>query len=121
MTPTLVVRDRATRQARIPAGPQYSEHSLRWAQLKGEGAIRGDTLCRAAEFADCETVLALVEIKETWDCSEPAPRYRRGWWNDAPSDDDETDDDETDDDETDDDETTDTITPGNHGLLCALT
>lgn len=67
---------------------QYSERSLRWTQLKGEDAVRCDALRRAAELADCETALALVEIQETWDCSEPAPRRRRGWWSDDESDDD---------------------------------
>ncbi len=66
---------------------QYSEHSLRWAQLKGNDATRADALRRAAGSADCETALALVEIQETWDCAEPAPRHRRGWWTDDESDD----------------------------------
>ena len=75
---------------------QYSEHSLQWTQLKGEDAIRGEALRRAAHRADCETALALVDIHETWDCSEPAPRYRSGWWSDDETEDDELDDDETD-------------------------
>ncbi len=73
---------------------QYSEHSLQWTQLKGEDAIRGDTIRRAAQLADCETALALVEIHETWDCSEPAPRYRGGRWSDDETEDDELDDDD---------------------------
>ena len=77
---------------------QYSEHSLRWTQLKGDDAIRADALRHAAESADCETALALVEIQETWDCAEPAPRHRRRWWTDDESDDDVDDDDLDDDD-----------------------
>ena len=66
---------------------QYSEHSLRWTQLKGNDAVRADVLRHAAGSAECETALALVEIQETWDCAEPAPRHRRGWWTDDESDD----------------------------------
>jgi 2OG-Fe(II) oxygenase superfamily len=61
---------------------QYSEHSLRWPQLKGEDATRAVVLRAAAEQADCEVALALAEIQETWDVEydDYAPRRgRRGW------------------------------------------
>lgn len=66
---------------------RYSEHSLKWTQLKGEDAVRTEVIRRAAEQDNCETALGLVEIQETWDCTEPAPRRRRGWWSDDDSDD----------------------------------
>lgn len=60
---------------------QYSEHSLRWPQLKGEDATRGSVLREAAQQAGCEAALAIAEIRETWDCEyvEYRSRGRRGW------------------------------------------
>src|SRR5262249_38963933 len=49
---------------------QYSQRGLRWDRLKGADAQRAALLRAAAEEADCEAVLALAEIKETWD-TEP--------------------------------------------------
>ncbi len=64
---------------------QYSEHSLRWPQLKGEDATRAAVLRNAAEEAGCEATLALAEIRETWDVEYVEYRRgRRGWssWDD---------------------------------------
>jgi hypothetical protein len=47
---------------------QYSQRGLAWHRLKGEDAARVATLRAAAEAADCEVVLALPEIQETWGC-----------------------------------------------------
>src|SRR5215469_16594112 len=52
---------------------QYSQRGLSWGRLKGADAERAALLRAAAEDAGCEAVLALTEIKETWD-TEP----RRG-------------------------------------------
>lgn len=71
---------------------QYSEHSLRWPQLKGEDATRARTLRDAAALADCEVALAHAEVHETWDIDyDAAPRRgRHGWsrWDDGPDPDD---------------------------------
>ncbi|MCP3961997.1 MAG: 2OG-Fe(II) oxygenase [bacterium] len=54
---------------------QYSERGLGWQRLKGNDAARSAALRAAAERCDCELVLALTEIHETWSCMEPG-------WND---------------------------------------
>lgn len=46
---------------------KYTERGLRWDKLKGADAERAVLLRAAADRADCEAVLALAEIKETWD------------------------------------------------------
>jgi 2OG-Fe(II) oxygenase superfamily len=46
---------------------KYTERGLRWDKLKGADAERATLLRAAADQADCEAVLALAEIKETWD------------------------------------------------------
>ena len=64
---------------------QYSEHSLRWTQLKGEDATRAALLREAADGADCDVALAFAEIQETWDVEYVEHRRgRRGWssWDD---------------------------------------
>ena len=45
---------------------KYTERGLRWDKLKGADAERATLLRAAADKADCEAVLALAEIKETW-------------------------------------------------------
>ncbi len=60
----------------------YSEHSLRWAQLKGDDATRASVLREAAELTGCDTALALAEVHETWDVEYVEYRRgRRGWSN----------------------------------------
>ena len=49
---------------------QYTQRGLSWDRLKGADAERAALLRAAAEDAGCEAVLALTEIKETWD-TEP--------------------------------------------------
>lgn len=46
---------------------EYTQRGLMWRRLKGADAERATLLRAAAEQAGCETVLALAEVKETWD------------------------------------------------------
>jgi hypothetical protein len=57
---------------------EYTQRGLNWNRLKGADAQRAALVRAAAEQAGCETVLALAEVKETWDAlpSDGAP------WND---------------------------------------
>src|SRR5213078_4851541 len=58
---------------------EYSQRGLNWNRLKGADAERAALLRAAAEGAGCEAVLALSEVKETWDAwpsgSEPWDDY----------------------------------------------
>jgi hypothetical protein len=46
---------------------EYTQQGLNWRRLKGADAERAALVRAAAEQAGCETVLALAEVKETWD------------------------------------------------------
>ncbi len=46
---------------------EYTQRGLNWNRLKGVDAERAALLRAAAERARCEAVLALAEVKETWD------------------------------------------------------
>jgi predicted 2-oxoglutarate/Fe(II)-dependent dioxygenase YbiX len=46
---------------------EYTQRGLSWQRLKGADAERATLLRAAARQAGCETVLALAEVKETWD------------------------------------------------------
>lgn len=46
---------------------EYTQRGLDWYRLKGADAERATQLRAAAEHAGCESVLALAEVKETWD------------------------------------------------------
>src|SRR4051794_34606653 len=46
---------------------EYIQRSLNWRRLKGADAERAALVRAAAERAGCESVLALAEVKETWD------------------------------------------------------
>lgn len=46
---------------------EYTQRGLDWRRLKGADAERAALVRAAAEQAGCETVLALAEVKETWD------------------------------------------------------
>jgi hypothetical protein len=48
---------------------EYTQRGLNWRRLKGVDAERTALLRAAAEQAGCDTVLALAEVKETWDAS----------------------------------------------------
>lgn len=69
---------------------EYTERGLSWARLKGIDADRTAAVRAAADAADCETVLALAEVHETWSADdEPEPSWHgRGYgWNDDDDDD----------------------------------
>jgi hypothetical protein len=73
---------------------QYTERGVSWARLKGDDAARVAALRASAELADCDAVLALADIHETWSCFEND--WGGGWrprgvgrrWNDNDDDDD---------------------------------
>ncbi|HEV2638129.1 MAG TPA: 2OG-Fe(II) oxygenase [Actinocrinis sp.] len=46
---------------------EYTEKNLAWHRLKGEDARYAALLRTAADAADCQTMLGLNEIQETWD------------------------------------------------------
>ena len=46
---------------------EYTQRGLTWRRLKGADAQRAASVRAAAEHAECEVVLALAEVKETWD------------------------------------------------------
>ncbi|MFJ9543618.1 2OG-Fe(II) oxygenase [Streptomyces sp. NPDC101225] len=48
---------------------EYTQRGLGWHRLKGADAERAALLRAAAAQAGCETVLALAEVKETWDAT----------------------------------------------------
>jgi len=76
---------------------EYTARGLSWSRLKGSDARRAAALGAAAARADCDIVLALADIHETWSCFEPEwdgpwhgrSRYRR-WdnWDDELDDED---------------------------------
>jgi hypothetical protein len=51
---------------------EYTQRGLAWHRLKGADAERATLLRSVAEQAGCETVLALAEVKETWDVQPSA-------------------------------------------------
>lgn len=57
---------------------EYTEHSLDWPRLKGSDSTRAALLRAAAQAADCDVVLALTEIQETWDAEETEPQRGHG-------------------------------------------
>ncbi|WP_329054808.1 2OG-Fe(II) oxygenase [Streptomyces violaceus] len=54
---------------------EYTQRGLDWDRLKGADATRATRLRQAAGQAACEAVLALAEVKETWDAVPPYDRY----------------------------------------------
>jgi 2OG-Fe(II) oxygenase superfamily len=56
---------------------EYTEKNLAWHRLKGEDARYATLLRTAADTADCQTMLGLNEIQETWD-AYPAHEHRDG-------------------------------------------
>ncbi len=54
---------------------EYTQRSLDWGRLKGVDATRAGLLRQAAGQAGCEAVLALAEVKETWDAQPPYSAY----------------------------------------------
>ena len=74
---------------------EYTQQGLSWNRLKGADAERAALLRAAAERAGCEAVLALSEVKETWDAwpsgSNPWDDY--DYYDEEDEDDEEGDDD----------------------------
>ncbi|MBT2466342.1 2OG-Fe(II) oxygenase [Streptomyces sp. ISL-66] len=70
-------RTKATRPNRLVylLDHEYTQRGLDWDRLKGVDATRAVLLRQAAGQADCEAVLALAEVKETWDAVPPHDRY----------------------------------------------
>ena len=56
---------------------EYTQRGLNWHRLKGADAERARLVRAAADRAGCEAVLALAEVKETWDAL-PADHARPG-------------------------------------------
>ncbi|WP_392895801.1 2OG-Fe(II) oxygenase [Streptomyces sp. LN699] len=54
---------------------EYTQRGLDWDRLKGADATRTALLRQAAAETGCEAVLALAEVKETWDAHAPYDRY----------------------------------------------
>lgn len=68
---------------------EYTERGLAGGRLKGVDAERVAVLRAAADEADCESVLALSEIRETWDAATEYVEWRgdRRWsrdWDEDP-------------------------------------
>ena len=55
----------------------YTAHALSWSRLKGHDAHRATVLQAAATAANCDIVLGLADVHETWNCSEPDPNRSR--------------------------------------------
>ena len=60
---------------------EYTQRGLNWRRLKGADAERAELLRAAAKRAGCETVLALAEVKETWDAL-PSGNDRHDYYDD---------------------------------------
>ena len=68
---------------------EYTQRGLNWSRLKGVDAERAALLRAAAERAGCQAVLALAEVKETWDAwpSGSDPRDDYDYYDDEDEDD----------------------------------
>jgi hypothetical protein len=54
---------------------EYTQRGLSWRRLKGADAERADLVRAAAERSGCDSVLALAEVKETWDALPSDDRW----------------------------------------------
>lgn len=66
---------------------EYTQKGLSWRTLKNGDAVRAALLRDVAERLDCEIVLALADVHETWSCEDDGGydgygygRRRRGWY-----------------------------------------
>lgn len=57
---------------------EYTQRGLSWSRLKGSDARRAALLRAAAERTDCDIVLALADVHETWSCL--GPEMERPWY-----------------------------------------
>jgi hypothetical protein len=67
---------------------EYTQRGLTWRRLKGADVERADLLRAAARQAGCESVLALAEVKETWDAL-PSDNDQRDYYDDYNEDEDD--------------------------------
>jgi hypothetical protein len=67
---------------------EYTQRGLSWRRLKGADVERADLLRAAARQAGCESVLALAEVKETWDAL-PSDNDQRDYYDDYNEDEDD--------------------------------
>ncbi|HEY4244554.1 MAG TPA: 2OG-Fe(II) oxygenase [Kofleriaceae bacterium] len=62
---------------------EYTQKGLSWRRLKNGDASRAELLREVAERLDCEIVLALADVHETWSCEGDWDYagfgWRRGW------------------------------------------
>ncbi len=49
---------------------EYTQKGLAWSRLKNGDAVRATLLREAADRLDCEIVLALADVHETWSCED---------------------------------------------------
>ena len=71
---------------------QYSRRGLAWNMLKGADALRAAALREVAQRLDCEIILALADVHETWSCEDlDAGRGYRSWYEDENEDEDDDD------------------------------
>lgn len=66
---------------------EYTQKGLSWRALKNGDAVRAGLLRHVAERLDCEIVLALADVHETWSCEDDWDdggygygRRRSGWY-----------------------------------------
>lgn len=71
---------------------EYTQKGLSWRTLKNGDAVRAALLREAAERLDCEIVLALADVHETWSCEDDWDHGRRRYNSWYSRDDDEDDD-----------------------------
>jgi hypothetical protein len=72
---------------------EYTPRGLGWQRLKGGDATRAPLLRKAAERAGCEAILALADIKTTYDAFAKDDEYGYGhdWYGASEEEDDDTD------------------------------
>ncbi|MFE9924668.1 2OG-Fe(II) oxygenase [Streptomyces sp. NPDC005774] len=72
---------------------EYTQRGLSWSRLKGADAERAALLRAAAARAGCEAMLALAEVKETWDAYPPGggDPWDRDYYDDSYDEEDEED------------------------------
>jgi hypothetical protein len=58
---------------------EYTQAGLSWQGLKNGDAPRAALLREVAERLDCEVVLALADVHETWSCEDDWGSGRGGW------------------------------------------
>ncbi len=65
---------------------EYTQQGLSWSRLKNGDAVRAALFREVAERLDCEVVLALADVHETWSCEDDGGydgfgygRRRRRW------------------------------------------